>query len=219
MTDIAVIFDMDGVIADTNPTHLVAWREYLGHHNIEVSDQDLVENMYGKANSVIMEYFFKRQMERTEIDQKQHEKEALFRQLYEPIAQPLDGLLAFIADLKANGVKTGIATSAPVENLDLILNQIPLKQSMDSLMANEDVVYHKPHPEVYITTAQRLGIAPERCVVFEDSFSGITAGLAAGAKVVGVLTSHQPHELPVCHAYIADYNAIDYDFIKKLVEK
>ncbi len=219
MTDIAVIFDMDGVIADTNPTHLVAWREYLGHHNIEVSDQDLIENMYGKANSAIMEYFFKRKMERAEFDQKQYEKEALFRKLYEPIAQPLEGLLAFIADLKANGVKTGIATSAPIENLDLILNQIPLKQSMDSLMANQDVVYHKPHPEVYITTAQRLGIAPERCVVFEDSFSGITAGLAAGAKVVGVLTSHQPHELPICHAYIADYKSIDYDFIKKLVKK
>jgi HAD superfamily hydrolase (TIGR01509 family) len=188
MPSIAVIFDMDGVIADTNPTHLVAWRAYLGQYNIEVSDDDLVQNMYGKANSVIMEYFFKRKMERAEIDQKQYEKEALFRILYEPIAQPLDGLLAFIDDLKANGVKTGIATSAPVENLDMMLRQVPLRHTMDSLMSNEDVIDHKPHPEVYLTTAKRLGVLPEHCVVFEDSFSGITAGLAAGAKVVGVLT-------------------------------
>jgi beta-phosphoglucomutase len=217
MPSIAVIFDMDGVIADTNPTHLVAWRVYLGQYNIEVSDDDLVQNMYGKANSVIMEYFFKRKMERAEIDQKQYEKEALFRTLYEPIAQPLEGLLVFIDDLKANGVKTGIATSAPVENLDMMLRQVPLRHTMDSLMSNEDVIDHKPHPEVYLTTAERLGVLPEHCVVFEDSFSGITAGLAAGAKVVGVLTSHQPHELPVCDAYIADYKGIDFDFVVKLL--
>jgi beta-phosphoglucomutase len=217
MPNIAVIFDMDGVIADTNPTHSIAWRAYLGQHNIEVSDQDLIQNMYGKANSVIMEYFFKRKMERDEINQKQYEKEALFREIYEPIAQPLDGLLAFIDDLKANGVKTGIATSAPVENMDMMLRRVPLSHKMDSLMSNEDVIQHKPHPEVYLTTAKRLGVLPAHCVVFEDSFSGITAGLAAGAKVVGVLTSHQPHELPICDAYITDYKDIDYAFVAKLL--
>jgi beta-phosphoglucomutase len=217
MPNVAVIFDMDGVIADTNPTHLIAWKAYLAKYNIEASDHDLIHNMYGKANSVIMEYFFKRKMERAEIDQKQYEKEALFRDMYESVAQPLEGLLAFIDDLKANGVKTGIATSAPVENLELILSKIPLHSKMESMMSNEDVTQHKPDPEVYLKTANRLGVLPEHCVVFEDSFSGITAGLAAGAKVVGVLTSHQPDELPVCHAYIFDYKGIDFEFIQQLL--
>lgn len=215
---IAVIFDMDGVIADTNPTHLIAWRQYLLENNIEASDSDLVEHMFGKSNSYILEYFFKRKMDRAEIVQRQWEKESLFRTLYEPIAQPIDGLLNFIDDLKANQVKTGIATSAPVENLDMMLRRVPLRSKMESLLAWEDIVNHKPAPDVYLKSAANVMVEPENCIVFEDSTSGILAGLAAGAKVVGVLTSHQPHELPTCHAYVEHYEDINYEFVRNLIK-
>ena len=212
----AVIFDMDGVIADTNPTHLVSWKEYLLENNITATDADLVIHMFGKSNTYILEYFFKRKMEREEIERRQWEKEGLFRKMYEPIVEPLNGLLAFIDDLKANGVKTGIATSAPVHNLDMMLRKVDLRSKMESLLSWEDVVNHKPAPDVYLQSAKNVGVPIENCVVFEDSTSGIQAGLAAGAKVVGVLTSHQPSELPICHAYIENYEALDYAFIKKL---
>ena len=212
----AVIFDMDGVIADTNPTHLVSWKEYLLENNIEATDSDLIVNMFGKSNTYILEYFFKRKMEREEVERRQWEKEGLFRKMYEPIVKPLNGLLIFIDDLKANGVKTGIATSAPVQNLDMMLRKVDLRSKMESLLSWEDVVNHKPAPDVYLQSAKNVGVPIENCVVFEDSTSGIQAGLAAGAKVVGVLTSHQPHELPPCHAYIENYEAVDYAFITNL---
>ena len=215
----AVIFDMDGVIADTNPTHLISWKEYLLENNIEATDTDLVIHMFGKSNTYILEYFFKRKMEREEVERRQWEKEGLFRKVYEPIVKPLNGLLAFIDDLKANGVKTGIATSAPVQNLDMILRKVELRSKMESLLSWEDVVNHKPAPDVYLQSAKNVGVPIENCVVFEDSTSGIQAGLAAGAKVVGVLTSHQPSELPPCHAYIENYEAVDFDFIKKLLDE
>ncbi|MFN4147013.1 MAG: HAD family hydrolase, partial [Runella sp.] len=192
MADLAVIFDMDGVIAHTNPHHLVAWHLFLKKYNINASDDEMHQHMFGKHNSYILEYFFKRKMSQEEIYRLQYEKEAMFREIYAPIAEPIEGLLDFVKDLKKNGVKTGIATSAPVENLECILSKIPLREQMESLLSEQDVSRHKPYPDVYLKSAQNVGVPPERCLVFEDSRSGVQAGLNAGMKVVGLTTTHPP---------------------------
>lgn len=212
----AVIFDMDGVIADTNPHHLIAWHEFLVRYGIHATDQEMHDHMFGKHNSYILEYFFKRKMLTDEIYRLQFEKEALFREIYTPIAQPIRGLMEFVEDLKRHQVKTGIATSAPVENLDAVLSKIPLRARMESLLSEQDVVRHKPFPDVYLQSAVNLGVAPAQCVVFEDSRSGVQAALNAGMKVVGVTTTYTPDQLPPCNAYVADYEAIDYEFVVSL---
>jgi len=218
MTNLAVIFDMDGVIADTNPTHNIAWRKFLDQYAIVPTEEELKNHMYGKHNSYILSYFFKKNVEGAELTQLQFEKEALFRELYTSIAEPISGLLPFLSDLKRNNVKMGIATSAPFENLDMMVERIPLLgQIMESMLSERDVTQHKPNPEVYLKSAKRLGVSPERCVVFEDSVSGVKAGLAAGMKVVGVTTSHGPSELPPCSAYIANYDELNYQFVKQLL--
>ena len=119
----------------------------------------------------------------------EEEKESLFREIYAPHIEPIEGILGFIADLKSNGVKLGVATSAPYANLDLILRDVPIREKLGSIMASEDVKKHKPDPEVYLTSAKNLGVSPEQCLVFEDSFSGISAALNAGMRVAGVLSS------------------------------
>lgn len=88
---------------------------------------------------------------------------------------------------------------------------------MDSALSSEDVNAHKPDPEIYMKSAENLGVRPEDCVIFEDSFSGVTAATRAGAKVVGVLTSHTPEQLPPCQAYIHDYRDIDVARIHQLL--
>lgn len=88
---------------------------------------------------------------------------------------------------------------------------------MDSLLSSEDVRAYKPDPEVYLKSAQNLGVSPENCVVFEDSHSGITAAISAGAKVVGVLTSHTKDELPSCHHYIQDYRDMSLACVEQLL--
>ncbi len=214
---IAVIFDMDGVICDTNPYHSLAWKAFLDKHNIASSEAEFIAHMYGKSNSYILKHFFKREITGEEFDRMEFEKEALFREIYDAHVTPISGLLAFIENLKSNGVKTGIATSAPYLNMELILSKLPLREQMESLLASEDVNSHKPSPEVYLKSAQNLGVPPERCVVFEDSFSGVTAGKAAGAKVVGVLSTYKKEELPVCDSYIVDYQGISFRDIEKLL--
>jgi len=218
MSHYAVIFDMDGVIADTNPTHLIAWHQFLAKYNITATDEEMHTYMYGKHNSTILAYFFKREMTSEEVRKLQDDKEAMFRDIYTEIAQPIAGLMNFIGDLKSNNVKTGIATSAPVENLDAVLSRIPLRHQMESLLSERDVTRHKPFPDVYLKSATNLGVSPEQCVVFEDSISGVQAGLNAGMKVVGVTTTHSASELPPCAAYVGNYEALDFAFIKNLIE-
>ena len=213
----AVIFDMDGVIADTNPTHDIAWRVFLERYDVFATDNDLRANMYGKHNSQILSYFLKRSLTQSEILDLQFEKEAIFREIYRPIAEPVKGFLHFLNDLKRNGVKTGIATSAPVENLDLILEVFPLRDKMESLLSERDVTRYKPEPDVYLQSAANLGVSPSQCVVFEDSISGVQAGLNAGMKVVGVTTTYTPAELPPCSAYVPDYQNIDFTFVQRLL--
>ncbi|RFS15707.1 HAD family phosphatase [Emticicia sp. C21] len=217
-TPFAVIFDMDGVICDTNPHHSLAWKAFLKKFEIDATEDEFIAHMYGKSNSYILKYFLKRDVIGDEFIAMEFEKEALFRELYEPEVIPIAGLMEFIADLKANGVKTGIATSAPVENLRLILSKLPLVSQMESLLSSSDVIHHKPNPEVYLKSAANLGVLPENCVIFEDSHAGVSAGKAAGAKVIGVLSTYKKEELPVCNDYVVNYKEMSYQKIKSLFE-
>jgi len=215
--EIAVIFDMDGVIVHTNPYHSLAFREFFSSRNLAPTDEEFSQHMFGKSNSYILSHFLQRTIQGEELRMLEDEKESLFRKIYEAHIDPINGIVAFIDDLHANHAKLGVATSAPLANLDLILSKIPLRGKMGSIMASENVTKHKPDPEVYLTSARNLGVRPEQCVVFEDSFSGVSAGLNAGMKVVGVLTSHTEDELPPCSFYIHDYTELSFERILALL--
>ncbi len=201
----AVIFDMDGVICHTNPYHSLAFKEFFSKRNMFPTEEEFAQHMYGKSNSYIMSHFFCRKIEGEELHELENEKEGLFREIYQHYVDPIPGFLEFFHGLKKGGFWTGVATSAPYANLELIAGKLDLFPHFESALASEHVNKHKPDPEVYLKSAENLGVSPENCLVFEDSFSGATAGLRAGMKVVGVLSSHSMEELPECHLYIEDY--------------
>lgn len=207
---------MDGVISHTNPYHDIAWREFLSRYGISSSDQEFEDHMYGKHNSYILNYFFKREIPVAERKKLEFEKEALFREIYAAHVTSIPGLMNFIENLHANGIKTGVATSAPSENMQLILPALGLDRIMGSMLAEGDVTKHKPEPEVYLKSAINLGVEPKNCVVFEDSKSGVQAGINAGMKVVGVKTTYAESQLPPCSLYINDYTEIDFDMLNGL---
>ncbi|NIJ53512.1 HAD family hydrolase [Dyadobacter arcticus] len=213
---IAVIFDMDGVICHTNPYHSRAFREFFSRRDLAPTDEEFAQHMFGKSNSYILSHFLKRVVEGEELLQLEDEKESLFREIYEPYIEPITGIVAFIEDLKSNGTQIGVATSAPYANLELILSKVQIKEYLGSILASEHVKKHKPDPEVYLTSARNLGVSPDQCVVFEDSFSGVSAGLNAGMRVVGVLSSHSKDELPTCKLYVEDYTEMSFEKIKAL---
>ncbi|MCF2519237.1 HAD family phosphatase [Dyadobacter sp. CY351] len=214
--EIAVIFDMDGVICHTNPYHSMAFREFFSKRDLAPTDEEFAAHMFGKSNSYILSHFLNRVVEGDELLKMEDEKESLFRQIYEPYIDPIEGIVAFINDLKSNGAKLGVATSAPLANLDLILSKVPIRAHLGSIMASENVKKHKPDPEVYLTSAKNLGVEPDQCVVFEDSFSGVSAAINAGMHVVGVLSSHTKEELPPCNLYIENYREMSFQQIQDL---
>ena len=219
MDNYAVIFDMDGVIAHTNPHHSEAFKQFFDKYGVPYSEQEFEDHMYGKHNDYIMRYFFKRELVGSEIKRLADEKEALFRQIYAEHITPITGLREFLSSLKAAGFSIGVATSAPRANLDFIIDKLSLRSLMDSLLSSEDVGAYKPDPEIYLKSAVKLGVTPDNCVIFEDSYSGVSAAINAGAKVVGVLTSHTKDELPPCHDYIHDYRNMDYGRVEQLLTR
>lgn len=205
---------MDGVICHTNPYHSMAFEQFFKKRNMHPKEEEYQKHMYGKSNSYIFSHFFGRKIAGEELLEMEREKEELFRELYKSEVKEIDGFLEFLQELKSLGIKTAVATSAPRANLYLIIDTLGIRESMDSLMASEDVVVHKPNPEIYLKAAENLEVSTAECLVFEDSFSGITAGLEANMKVVGVLSSHTEEELPPCELYIKTFKGIDLNQLR-----
>ncbi|MFT5884406.1 MAG: beta-phosphoglucomutase [Arcticibacterium sp.] len=205
----AVIFDMDGVICHTNPYHSKAFRVFFEKRNVFPTDEEFAEHMFGKNNTYILKHFLGREIVGEEFIRMEEEKEGLFREIYTDVVETIPAYMDFLKSLKAEGFMTGVATSAPRANLTLIMGKVGFEPFMESILASEDVSAHKPDPEVYLKSAENLAVLPQHCVVFEDSFSGVSAALNARMKVVGVLSSHTKEELPTCDAYINDYTQIE----------
>ncbi|WP_297335956.1 HAD family phosphatase [Algoriphagus sp.] len=209
----AILFDMDGVICHTNPFHSLAFKQFFSKRNLFPTEEEFSLHMYGKSNSYIMSHFFGRKIQGEELLELEEEKESLFREIYQYQVEPIAGFMDFFLKLKNKGLKTAVATSAPLANLELIAGKLNLFPHFESAMASEHVTKHKPDPEVYLKSAEKLNVHPADCIVFEDSFSGATAGLNAGMKVVAVLSSHSKEELPVCHYYIENYEGLEPEFL------
>jgi len=212
----AVIFDMDGVICHTNPYHSIAFKKFFQKRNLNPTEAEFRLHMYGKNNGYILSHFLGREIIGQELANLEYEKESLFRELYKAEVDPISGYMNFLLELTSAKLSIGVATSAPRANMDLILDTLDIRQVFQSTLAEEDVKKHKPDPEVYLRSAKNLGVSPENCLVFEDSFSGASAGLNAGMKVVGVLSTHSKDELPPCHSYIEDFTEINFDQIQLL---
>ncbi len=217
MNTFAAIFDMDGVIAHTNPYHTEAFKTFFDRHGVPYTLAEFEDHIYGKHNSYIMSHFFRRPIAGEELLALEAEKEGLFREIYAAHIRAMPGFLDFLSELKAAGFALGVATSAPKANLDLILDGLGIRPFMASILASEDVSAHKPDPEIYLKSMANLGASAANTLVFEDSLSGVRAGLGAGAKVIGVLSSHQAAELPGCTHYIADFTVINAAFAQQLI--
>jgi HAD superfamily hydrolase (TIGR01509 family) len=213
----AVIFDMDGVICHTNPYHSEAFRVFFGKRGLEPTEEEFEKHMYGKSNKYIFSHFLGREVIGEEFVNLENEKEGLFREIYANKIVTLPRFSAFLHELKKEDFRTGVATSAPRANLDLIMSTLEFFPHMESVLASENVRNHKPDPEVYLTSAKLLDVSPANCLVFEDSFSGVSAAIKAGMKVVGVLSSHPKEQLPPCQLYINDYTEINPELVGKIL--
>ncbi len=191
----ALIFDMDGVIVDSNPVHRESWRAYNLRFGIE-TDEAMQQRMYGKRNDEIVRDFFGADLSEEQVAAHGAAKERLFREMMAARLQEslVPGLTGILRD--CNGIPAGLATNAERANVDFVLDgisigDIPLRSCFRVVVDGQQVSRPKPYPDIYLRVAELLGYDPRNCVVFEDSHSGAEAAHAAGARVVGLRTTHK----------------------------
>jgi len=204
----AIIFDMDGVIIDSNPFHKIAIRRFCLKHGYALSEQQLKEKVYGRTNRDWLKNLFG-SLPEEQLQAYADEKEELFREIYRNDIVPLKGLRNFLELLDHYRIPKAIATSAPHANVDFTLSKTGLQKYFPLILDDTFVTQGKPDPEIYIKTAAALGLPNGQCIVIEDSVSGVEAGKRAGSKVVGITTTHTAEELAHTDYIISDFEGLD----------
>jgi beta-phosphoglucomutase len=212
----AVIFDMDGVIAASNPYHRRAWQAVCRKHGRRVADSRFTR-IYGRVNSEIVEYLFGRKLPKEDIRRYADEKEALYRHVYGPHVKAVAGLKDFLEKLKKAGVKCAVATSAPTANARMILRGTGVRKYFVTVVDSTGIKRGKPHPDIFLRAAKKLGILPRRSVVIEDSMAGIEAAHRARMKVVGITTTHSRKELSHADRVIRDFRGLRPEILEALL--
>jgi beta-phosphoglucomutase len=190
---IALIFDMDGVIVNSNPVHRETWEIYNRGLGIETTE-DMHQRMYGKRNDEIIRDFMGEHLSDAEVFEHGAAKERLFRETIGPQLERrlVPGVREFLA--RYCELPMAVASNAEHANVSFVLEKTGLGSFFRAVVDGHQVSNPKPAPDVFLKAAELLGAEPRDCIVFEDSYSGVQAGLAAGMRVVGLRTTHD--ELP-----------------------
>lgn len=218
MSNFAVIFDMDGVIVDTNVFHKKAIHQFCEKYGFTLSEEQLRTSIYGRTNKDWITRLFG-SLTPEQLHFYAHEKEQLFRDLYAPFIKPVEGLPEFLDRLVENNIPFAIATSAPPENVDFVLDKTHLRKYFDLILDERVVTHGKPDPEIYIKTAQALKLPNEKCLVIEDSLSGITAGKNSGSKVIGITTTHTKEEMTDASFIINNFHELNISDLSSILFK
>lgn len=216
MKPAGLLFDMDGVIVDNHKFHLAAWFEFSKRHGFDLNEEEYKKHINGRTIVATMSHFFPNIQDRNEIMKLGNEKEEIYRELYRAHQKPVEGLVTFLIKAQKAGLKVGVGSSAPPENINFTLDSLDLRKYFSAIVNGSEVNTGKPHPEVYLKLAEKLAVDPAESIVLEDAMAGIEAGKKAGAKVVGLATTHAAHELGHTDLVINDFTGLSVERLKEL---
>ncbi len=189
----ALIFDMDGTLADSDPLHLVAFSDLLVPHGIRMDEDVYRTRISGRTNAAIFADFFPEASVK-EQERLADEKEAAFRRLATDLL-PLRGLLELLDWAERRSLAVGLVTNAPPENARHVLEVLRNGTRFQVKIVGGDVARGKPDPLPYLTALDRLGVTADEALAFEDSVSGVRAAKAAGIRTIGILTGQTEETL------------------------
>jgi len=180
----AVVFDMDGVLIDSHPAHLTAWRNFLKLEQIDFTESDLNFILEGRTRSEILRHFLG-DLSESEIAEYGRRKDEIFRGIEAEI-QPFPGVLPFLRQLEHRGVAKAVATSASEIRTASTIERMGLGGYFDAVVTSADVVAGKPHPHVYQLACERMKVLPRNALAFDDAPSGVQSARSAGLRCIGV---------------------------------
>lgn len=213
---IAFIFDMDGTLVDNARFHTKAWRQFLAELGVEISLDQLHRQTSGRTNEQTLHQFLGDDLPDTVLAQYAARKESLYRTLYRPHLCLVGGLDRFLCQARRLGIPLAVATAADRRNVEFVMEGLAIQAYFQAVIGAEEVAHGKPHPEMFLTAAKRLGAPPERCLVFEDSLHGIEAVRRAGMAAVAVATTLDPrefHGLPHVWQVVDDFCSLNPETI------
>ena len=189
----AVIFDMDGVIAETEHIHIQAEKETMLKHGIKISENELHKYTGTTAKQMFTDLIRKYKL-RVTFDEIFNQKEEIMFRLLEKDVQPTKGVKELLSRLKQLNIKLGIGSSSHKRLIDFVLKKLDIASFFDAVVDAEDIVNSKPNPEIFLTCAKRLHIRPEECLVIEDSNLGVEAAKKAGMKCLGYINPNSGNQ-------------------------
>lgn len=189
------IFDWDGVIIDSSGQHRKSW-ERIAAEDGRVLPDGYFTKAFGMKNERIIPEILDWEHAPEAVDRMAIRKEALYRDIVrEDGIEPLPGVREWLETLQGAGVPCVIGSSTCRENIECVIDVIGLRDFFQDVVTGDDATHGKPHPEIFLVAADRLGLPPERAVVFEDALVGIEAAHRGGMKVVAVASTNSPDQL------------------------
>jgi beta-phosphoglucomutase len=198
-----MIFDLDGVLIHSMPLHIEAWNRYLARFGMSCGELEHV--MHGKRNSELVRQLFGDGLAEDVVFEHGAAKERLFREMLleaDLSVCRVQGLADFLERYKQ--MPKAIASNAELANIDFVLDRLELRPYFQVIVSGHQVSRPKPFPDVYLKAAERLGFEAGDCIVFEDSPTGVTAGLAAGMRVIAIETT--PTEFERVDLKVSDFS-------------
>jgi HAD superfamily hydrolase (TIGR01509 family) len=204
----AFIFDVNGTMIDDMRYHENAWYEILVHKlKAKLTKEEVKLQMYGKNEELFDRVFGEEKFSPDEISAIANQKEEQYRNDFLPELKLIKGLDTFLKKAQTYSIQMAIGSAAISSNVDFVLDNLYIRNYFPVIISAHDVTVSKPHPDVFIKAAEQLGIAPDLCVVFEDSPKGIEAARRAGMKAVAITSYHTAEELANDNVFltVSDY--------------
>lgn len=207
----AALFDLDGTLFDTEGQYTQFWGSMARKYRPDI--KDLEYKIKGTTLVQIFDNYFPDRQVREELTRELDKWEQHMTYTFVP------GALDFITDLKTHGVKCAVVTSSNMKKMDSVALQMPhFHDLFDRVLTSEDFSASKPDPDCYLKGASVFGVQPDECVVFEDAFTGLQAGMSAGIFTIGLSTSNPAEAIKdKCDYVIPDFSGFTYNKLLDII--
>ena len=214
-----LIFDMDGTMIDSMPSHAQSWIAFVQQHGIDIDVADLMRRTTGRTGAECMCELFQRDLSFEEAWGFIAIKEQMYRDLFAPVFAEVAGFKQFAAQTLQRGLKFGVGTAGDCHNIAFALAHLQLAVPPHAIVGGDEGLPGKPEPAIFLEAASRMAIRAEDCIVFEDAPLGIEAARRAGMRAVAICTTHSAEELAGPHVIAAANNyleLIESEFLETL---
>jgi beta-phosphoglucomutase family hydrolase len=203
-----ILWDMDGVISDSYAFHFAAWQETFTKRGIRFTKEDFTK-LFGTRNDFIVRSVMDKKLPERDVKIMVQEKEETFRQNATGSIKSFPGVVRLLNILKKGNFKLGLVSSAPKENIDLVISELDLTGIFNCFVFGQEVSESKPSPQIYLLAAKKLEVIPNDCVVIEDSPLGVKAAKTAGMKCLAITNTHPRQELEEADSVVDSLENVD----------